>query len=192
MSIIGLTGPTGAGKSTVSKAAKKIGFFVVNCDEVARQTRQNPQVREALVGAFGEGILSCGELDRKALAAAAFSSRENTEKLNKTILPFIVSDIKKLIAGKKNVLLDAPTLFESGIDNICDKTIGVLCDEEIRKKRIIARDNLSEAEAKARLSAAKSDEFFKERCSVIIENDGSEQELLIKAEKILSEYITEE
>ena len=192
MSIIGLTGPTGAGKSTVSRAAESIGFFVVNCDEVARQTRQKPQVRDALVGVFGESILADGELDRKALAAAAFSSKENTEKLNKTILPFIVSDIKKLIAGKKNILLDAPTLFESGIDNICDKTIGVLCDEEIRKKRIIARDNLSQSEADARLAAAKSDEFFEERCSIIIENDGSEQELLIKAEKILSEYITEE
>lgn len=161
--IIGLTGPTGAGKSTVSAAAEKLGFFVVDCDGVAREVSNEANVLAALESAFGKEIIKSGTLDRRALAKIAFSSKEQTEKLNKTILPFIVSEIDRTIAGRKNVLLDAPTLFESGVADICDKTLAVLCDERVRKQRIILRDNLSEEEAEIRLAAEKSDAFFKER-----------------------------
>lgn len=192
MSIIGLTGPTGAGKSTVRQVAEKLGFFTVDCDEVAKSVTDEPKVLSALCVCFGKDILKDGALDRKLLASRAFSSPEQTELLNKTVLPFVIEKIEKIIAGKKNVLLDAPTLFESGADALCDTTIGVLADKKLLKERITARDNLSLADAEIRLSAAKPDSFFKEKCAHIIENNGGFSELKIKAEEILPKYITEE
>ena len=110
--IIGLTGPTGAGKSTAAAAAKSFGLQVIDCDKSARAaTEKGTDGLKALVAAFGEEILlPDGSLDRRALAAAAFASPQKTELLNKTILPHIVKLVLAEAEGK-NVLLDAPTLF---------------------------------------------------------------------------------
>lgn len=187
--IVGLTGPTGAGKSTVARAAERLGFFVVDCDAAAREESRNPDMLRLLSERFGEHIIKNGLLDRAALATAAFSSRENTEAMNGIMLPFIVKSIEKSIAGQKNVLLDAPTLFESGLCNRCDAVLGIIAPANIRKARIIKRDGLTETAADIRLSAAQSDEFFIDRCDKVIVNDGSETELFEKATAFLSEYI---
>lgn len=187
--IVGLTGPTGAGKSTVARAAKRLGFFVVDCDAAAREESKNTEMLLLLAEHFGEHIIKDGLLDRAALATAAFSSRENTEAMNGIMLPFIVKSIEKSIAGRKNVLLDAPTLFESGLGSRCDAVLGITAPADIRKARIIERDGLTEAAADRRLSAAQSDEFFIARCDKVIVNDGSETELFEKATAFLSEYI---
>ncbi|MBQ8203019.1 MAG: dephospho-CoA kinase [Clostridia bacterium] len=172
--IIGLTGPTGAGKTTVSKAAEDLGFKVIDCDKISRRvTEKGEKGLAALVRAFGKEIL-CDDksLNRKALAAIAFASREKTELLNKTLLPIIVDEVKKEINCCR-VLLDAPTLYESGLDSICDQTVAVLADEILRKMRIINRDGLSEAEAQARMNAGKPDEFYIKRTKNIIYNNGN-------------------
>ena len=171
--IIGLTGPTGAGKSTASKVAENLGFKVIDCDKVARiATEKESKGLKALVKVFGKAILlDDNTLNRKKLAELAFSSKENTELLNNTLLPIIVELIKKEIKGDK-VLLDAPTLFESGLDSICDYTVAVLADETLRKMRIIKRDILTEAEALIRMNAGKPDEFYLSRTENIIYNNG--------------------
>ena len=128
--IIGLTGPTGAGKSTVSAAAEQFGLKVVNCDLLARKAvEKGTEGLKALTAVFGNGILEKdGSLNRKKLAAVAFKTPENTELLNKTLLPHIVKLVKKE-TNSKNALLDAPTLFESGLNSECVKTIAVLADK---------------------------------------------------------------
>ena len=85
--IIGLTGPTGSGKTTVSKAAKDLGFKVIDCDKLARKAvEKGEEGLKAVVNAFGEDILLAnGELNRKELAKKAFSTEEKTELLNKTL-----------------------------------------------------------------------------------------------------------
>ena len=114
--IIGLTGPTGAGKSTAAAAAEKFGLQVIDCDKLARAAAEKgTDGLKALVAAFGKEILlTDGSLDRRALAAAAFASPQKTELLNETILPHIVNLVLAEAEGK-NVLLDAPTLFEAGL-----------------------------------------------------------------------------
>jgi dephospho-CoA kinase len=129
--------------------------------------QQRAEVKEVLCKAFGNGILLCdGTLDRKALAKAAFSSKAQTELLNKTILPFILSEIENIIANTKEeyILLDAPTLFEGGADNLCNVAIGVIANREVRYNRIVARDNLTHDRAESRINAGKPDEFYKEKC----------------------------
>ena len=140
--IVGLTGPTGSGKSLASKAAALCGFTVVDCDLLARRAveKGTPGLR-AVTEAFGSSVVSPdGSLDRKALARVAFSSSEQTERLNQTLLPHIMKLALKE-AGEGDVLFDAPTLFESGLDRYCDKTVAVLAPRAVRLERIIRRSN---------------------------------------------------
>lgn len=190
--IIGLTGPSGAGKSVVASVAEGLGFFVVDCDTVARCAVEDENLLFALCEAFGRDIIKNGQLDRRELALRAFSSADNTALLNRLTLPVITEYIEKMIEGKNAVLLDAPTLFESGLDKRCDLVVGVLADKDTRRERIVARDSLTERDADARMKAAKTDEFFRFRCDLLLINDGSLEELKTKAAEMLSEYITEE
>ncbi len=187
--IIGLTGPTGAGKSSLTEVAQKSGFYVLDCDKLARKAvEKNTCGLKALVNVFGEDILlSSGELDRKKLAQKAFSNKENTELLNKTIFPFITELVREemKIAGK--IILDAPTLFESGLDKICDKTIAVTADTKIRLARIIERDGIDESAAMLRINAGKTDEYYKERADFVLYNNGDLEEFKLAFTKILKE-----
>ncbi len=188
--IIGLTGPTGSGKTTVSLAAKDLGFKIIDCDKIARKTvEKGKEGLKAVVNAFGEDVLfEDGELNRKELAKKAFSSQEKTELLNKTLLPYIVEKVKDEIT-EDNILLDAPTLFESGLNSICRYNIAVLSDEKVRKMRIINRDGLTETEADLRMGAGKSDEFYLEKTGNIIYNNGSPEELYDSATEILKKLL---
>ncbi len=186
--VIGLTGPTGSGKSSAAKLCEKYGIKLVDCDKVARKaTEKGSGALKTLCEVFGTDILNGdGSLNRKALAAKAFSTKENTELLNKTIFPFIKELVLSEIDSDR-VLLDAPTLFESGINTICFKTVAVLADEGVRLKRIIKRDNLTEDEAKLRMSVGKSDNFYKENADYIIYNNSDEQTFLRSFENALAE-----
>ena len=186
--VIGLTGPTGSGKSIASRLADDFGFQVINCDKTAREvTVKGTKGLKALASAFGEGILlPDGALNRKALAAAAFKDKESTELLNKTILPYIAEIVIKQ-AAVRDTLLDAPTLFESGINKICDKTIAISADRDIRLKRIIARDNLTLKEAETRINAGKDDEFYRARADYFLYNNGDEKAFLKRFSDILKE-----
>lgn len=187
MIIIGLTGPTGAGKSSLTPVAENRGYKVIDCDKTARQAvEKGTKGLEALTTAFGEDILfSDGSLNRKTLAQKAFSTPEKTELLNKTLLPFITELVLKECEGDK-VLLDAPTLFESGLNSKCTATVGVLADRETRLERIKNRDNLSEDEALTRINAGKTDEFYKQNADFVIYNNGDTEEFQKEFEVILS------
>lgn len=181
---VGLTGQTGAGKSAVSALLRRAGFEVIDCDKVSREvTKKGEPALHALVCAFSPDILTKeGELDRRMLGRIVFSDSAALALLNQTILPFIVRRIEEMRAvlkekGETLVILDAPTLFESGADALCDYIIGVCANESLRKARIIARDGLTENEALSRMASQHTEAFFRERCHSIIENNGSGQAL---------------
>ena len=186
--VIGLTGPTGAGKSSLRFIAEKKGFYVVDCDKIARiAVEKGSNGLNALIKVFGEDILlNDGSLNRKTLANKAFSSPQNTELLNKTIFPFIKELVFAEIEKNRKVILDAPTLFESGINSICQKTIAVLADRDIRLLRIIGRDGISEEAALLRINAGKSDEFYKENADFVIYNNNDSEKFIAEFEDLLS------
>ncbi|MEG1887357.1 MAG: dephospho-CoA kinase [Oscillospiraceae bacterium] len=182
--IIGLTGPSGSGKTTVCQVARVLNIAVLNADLIAREvTVTGSPVLPQLQMFFGKEILqSDGSLDRHVLAQRAFVSREHTETLNNIIFPFITERVLFYIekfkkSGNKALILDAPTLFESGCDSLCDCVIAVLSNEALRRERIVSRDNLDEKAANLRLSACQDDDFFKSRTDLIIFNNGSIPEL---------------
>ena len=188
--IIGLTGPTGAGKSSLLKVCHNHNLATVDCDKIAREAvEKGTDGLNALLKAFGQGILnSDGTLNRKALAKIAFSSPEKTRLLNDTIFPFIKELVLKE-TEKGNTLLDAPTLFESGLNEVCFKTVAVLADKDIRLHRIIKRDNLTEEEALLRMNAGKDDAFYIKNADYIIYNNNGEVEFLKQFETTLTEIL---
>ncbi len=186
--IIGLTGQTGAGKSTLAPLAEKYGFEVIDCDKVARSVTAQKEVLNALVKAFSAEILNSDKtLNRAALARKAFASKERTELLNSTVLPFIKQEIICRInkSQKEKILLDAPTLFESGINGVCEKTVGIVADRKIRLKRIMKRDGIEAFAAEARISAGKTEEFFQKNCDFVLCNNQGVEELREQFENIL-------
>lgn len=177
MKIIGLTGQTGAGKSTVCHELQKIGYFHIDADKVARElTEKNSPVIPLLCDAFGNDILlPDGSVNRKTLAAKAFSDSESTLRLNSITHPAITQKIRNIIKDNqsgnyKGFLIDAIALFESGENKLCDFTISVVAPTEIRLKRIIKRDNISEEEALLRINAQKDEKFYRESADFVIEN----------------------
>lgn len=190
--VIGLTGPTGAGKSSVTAVAESLGFKVVDCDRFARvAVEKGSDGLKDVVQVFGGEILNPdGTLNRAALAKAAFATPQNTELLNKTLLPHIVKLINAEI-NQPRVLLDAPTLFESGADSLCNEIVVVLCDEKTRKKRIMERDGIDESAADLRIKAGKSDEFYVEKSHNIVYNDCELSVFNLKIQKLLNKLLEE-
>lgn len=193
--VIGLTGQTGAGKSTVSKIFSANGFSVINADTVARKVvEKGSDCLAEIIDFFGRSIITeNGNLDRKALAAVVFSDKVKLETLNSIIYPYITGEILRLIReysdnGKKLILLDAPTLFESRADDFCEIIISVLADADIREKRIINRDNLTSEQARQRMNSQLSEEFFTSRSDYIIHNNG-QLDVVNKISKEVSDKI---
>lgn len=189
--IIGLTGQSGSGKTTLYEKAIEMGFFVINCDDVVHSLYEKNEVVELLAAVFSNEIVEFGKINRAKLAQKAFSSQENTLLLNQTILPVIIKEIKAIIdnSDSDKIMLDAPTLFESGADKLCNATIGVLADKGKRLERIISRDNIENKAAALRLSAEKSDDFYAENCDFVIYNETTIDELKTKFEGLLKSIL---
>lgn len=189
--VIGLTGGTGTGKTSVSKVFEDAGFEVINYDLVTRRIySKGSDCLNEVVSAFGKGILTeDGDLDRRKLGEVVFSDRESLDILNKIVYKYIVSLTADKISGSKGkkLLLDAPTLFESGLNEKCDLIVGVIAKKDIRIKRVTLRDNLSPQRVEERIQSQKSDEFYRDNCDYIIENNGSIEELNEQVKLILSD-----
>ena len=173
--LIGLTGKTGAGKSTVSKMLEGFGAFIIDGDKVAREVLNlSPDLELKLKAAFGSDIYENGVLLRKELAKWAFSSHENTELLNSIFHPVINKRLFELSneAFKTHsvAVVDAAAVIESGFYKSCDCLITVYAPESIRLERIMRRDSLTKEEAMRRINAQKDDEFYFSKSDIIINN----------------------
>ncbi|MBR6045821.1 MAG: dephospho-CoA kinase [Ruminococcus sp.] len=176
--IIGLTGQTGSGKSTVSECFAQCGLAVIDCDKVSREvTVPGSECCKALSKYFPSCFDSELTLDRRALGRIVFSDSEQLELLNRTVFPFILEQINSEIEaalneGCEHIVLDAPTLYESGADKLCSLIVSCVADRKIRTERIMKRDGISAEDAEKRMASQKSESFFRERSDIIIENDG--------------------
>lgn len=182
--IIGLTGQSGAGKSTAADFFSKKGFAVINADLLVRQLYENKSPCVLSIAAqFGNDILdSNNQIIRPLLAQRAFSSKENTQLLNSIVHPFVTAlFIDKVHNAYNNnfttVVYDAPQLFESKTDIICDEVISIIASKETRINRICRRDNITREAAEQRINAQLDEEFFKKNSSLIIQNNDALNEL---------------
>ena len=173
--IVGLTGATGAGKSTVSKIFEERGFAVINADETAREVMRKGSVCLMQISAvFGEDTINDdGTLNRAVLANRAFSSKENTWLLNDITHPHIFLRVLKrcrelIDSGREYILFDAPVLFESNSDLMCDVIVCVSAPKDVRIKRLMKRDGRTEDEILRRMSAQNDDIFYESRSDIVI------------------------
>lgn len=174
MKVIGLTGPSGAGKTIV---AQMLDLPVINADSIARQVHKDPEVLARLCERFGEDIARGGMLNRTLLASRAFADPQSTADLNAITHPKIIERIHQALAsltldGTPCCVLDAPLLFEAGANTMCAVTVAVLADRDMRKNRIVERDGITAERAQQRIDAQPDDAFYLERCDHVIRNNG--------------------
>jgi dephospho-CoA kinase len=183
MIIVGLTGQSGAGKTTVCDTFEKSGFVIINADIVAREVMSNgSECLNETVSVFGDILLEDGTLDRKKLAGIVFSDSDKLSIYENIIFPYIIASIRDKIEVYKRekydyLLLDAPTLFESKADKLCDIIVSVIADRDIRLNRILKRDSITLHEAESRLNSQKNDDFYMGKSDYVIKNNGSLSEL---------------
>ena len=192
--VLGLTGQTGAGKSTLCRYLQQKGCTVIDADQVARNVVEKGSACIAdIVLEFGVEYLTMdGNLNRRKLGESVFTDKAKLKKLNDIMFPYIINNIKEKIAEAKDasegiIILDAPTLFESGCDKFCDKVISVIAARDVRSHRIIERDGLSEEEAMHRITAQHSDSFYTERSWMVLQNNSDVDDLKQQADHMLSE-----
>ncbi len=189
--IIGLTGQTGAGKSTVSMIFERAGFALIDADQIARLVVEpGMPCLEELFDYFGDSIRNPDNtLNRKALAKIVFTDEKKLESLNSITHPFITEEIFREInachqAGQQLILLDAPTLFESRAADFCDMIISVLAPPELRCERIMKRDGITEEAARERMNAQLPEEFFIQHSDYVIRNQSDLEGLYAHAEEV--------
>lgn len=177
MKIIGLTGLTGAGKSTVAQKLMAYGCYHIDADKVAREViNNNENVKNKLKERFGDDVINAdGTTNRPLLATRAFADEQSTNALNEITHPAVTEEIQSIIkdmeeVGYRGVIIDAIALFESGEDALCDFTVAVVAPKEIRLERIMKRDNITEEKALERINAQKDESFFTSRADFVLWN----------------------
>ena len=177
MKVYGLTGKTGAGKSTVAEKLEKMGFCVIDGDKIARSiTEKGKPAISMLANEFGCDIIEDdGSLNRKLLASRAFKDRESTAKLNAITHPIIKAEFEKELRkaeeeGFSFAVIDAAALLESSCKDLCEKIIVVTAPEEIRLSRVLLRDGITKEQALIRINAQFPDEYYNEKADILIRN----------------------
>lgn len=199
MKIIGITGTSGSGKSTFSRIlSQRDDVKVVDADQVSRDlSKPETDYLKDIVNAFGKEILlEDGNLNRRALAHIIYSDENERKRLNSITFPHITREIYERIKAFANpevkfAVIDAPLLFEAGLDKVCDNVISLVADEELQVKRICKRDGIDAETAKARLSSQKPTSFYLDNSDIVIKNT-EKTDLRKEADKIMKKLIQEE
>ena len=173
--IIGITGGTGCGKTTLLNVIAEKGGLILDCDAIYHELlTSDASLLTAIENRF-PGTVENGVLQRKKLGAIVFSDEKALEDLNEITHGAIKAEVlHRLVDKPKLAAIDAIALFEGGLAELCDVTVAVTAPEEIRVKRLMLRDNISEEYARSRIAAQHEERWFREHCDCTLENIGTE------------------
>ena len=190
--VVGLTGPIGSGKSVVAQIFLNNDYKLIDADKVAREVvEKGSPVLEKLALEFGCDVINQdGTLNRRLLADRAFSTKDGTDRLNSITHPAIVDLVKKKIAqyeenGVERIIYDAPILFESNTNKLCDCIVSVIAPKEVRIQRVIERDSVTEADVRKRISAQHDESYYTEKSNYVIYNNSTLKELRRRTQSIV-------
>ena len=193
MKIIGITGASGAGKTTVCEIIeKKYNAKKIDADKIAKElSKPGTKYYNEIVEYFGKDIVRTDrEIDRKKLANIIFNDDLKRKDLNKITEKHVVKrineEIEEYSKTENLIILDVPLLFESGLNKLCNKTIGVIANENLKIQRICKRDGIDEKLARQRINALKNNEFLIKNCTHIIKNEGDIEDIKEQIDLILN------
>lgn len=194
MKVIGITGPSGAGKTTLASVLKaNYNTYSIDADEVARKLSSDNKAEyfKEMVKLFGKEVVNTDKsLDRRKIASIIYNDSEKRRKLNKLTFYYVVNNINEQIEKEISndyqfIAIDVPLLYEAKMEKLCDIVIAVVAEDDEKILRICKRDNISKEIAKKRLEIQNNNEFFVKKADFVIHNDGSIENL----EKSLKEII---
>ena len=188
--IIGITGGTGCGKTTLLKEIEKRGGLVLDCDAVYHELLTRDM---ALLNAINDrfpGVVVDKKLERKKLGAIVFADEAALKDLNAITHGAIKAEIVRRLSEKPALAaIDAIALFEGGLADLCDATVAVTAPREDRVARLMARDGISREYAENRINAQKSEDWFREMCGHTLHNDGTQEEFRTKCSEFLDSLL---
>ena len=171
--IIGITGGTGCGKTTLLEQIEALGGLVLDCDAIYHRLLTTDRDLLAAIEARFPGTVENGVLQRKKLGSIVFSDEAALQDLNRITHGAVKAEVlRQLEANPSLAAIDAIALFEGGLAELCQVTVAVTAPEEVRVARLMARDNISEEYARKRITAQHTDGWFREKCHHILENTG--------------------
>ena len=192
--VLGLTGGTGAGKTSALNAIRELGGEIIDCDAVYHEMLDHDQELRNTINATFPGVFGPdGKLNRQKLGQEVFAKKERLDKLNSIVFRFLIPELERRMEGIPDGLyaIDAINLIESGLDRLCDRTIAVTAPTELRVRRIMARDNITEQYARLRISAQKSDEFYRGKCDLELNNGAETAEAFQREAKLFFARLVE-
>ena len=173
--IIGITGGTGCGKTTLLKVIAEKGGLILDCDAIYhRLLATDTELLNAIEARF-PGTVEGGQLQRKKLGTIVFSDEKALLDLNRITHSAIREEVLRQLEARPGLAaIDAIALFEGGLAELCDTTVAVTAPAEIRVRRLMQRDNISEDYARSRIAAQHEEDWFRHRCDCILENNGTQ------------------
>jgi dephospho-CoA kinase len=182
--MIGITGGTGAGKTTALDVLRELGALIIDCDRVYYELLDTDgDMKAELSDAFPESFEN-GELNRKKLGEKVFSDPYKLNELNGIIYKYVMARVMELASTAEISAVDAISLIESGLNKRCDCTVAVIAPRDERVRRIMLRDGVSREYAEMRVAAQKPDDFYEENCDYVLINDGDEEFFRQKCEML--------
>ena len=175
--IIGITGGTGCGKTTLLKVIAEKGGLILDCDAIYHQLlTTDASLLKAIENRF-PGTVEDGQLQRKKLGSVVFSDESALQDLNKITHSAIKEEVlRRLECRPKLAAIDAIALFEGGLAELCGITVAITAPAEVRMQRLMKRDSISENYARSRIAAQHNEAWFRQRCDWILENNGTEMQ----------------
>ncbi|MBQ9511349.1 MAG: dephospho-CoA kinase [Clostridia bacterium] len=187
--IVGLTGAIGSGKSTVAGFFREHGFECIDCDAISHEINDKADYVAEIRDAFGEEYVKAGAVDRAALARKVFYDAESLRTLTRIshryILRITLERLERFTEEGKDVLIDAPLLFESELNKKCDITVSVTASKEDRLNRALTRGGIEKENIVARMNNQPPNEFYSQRSDFTIKNDGNVEKLRTETEELI-------
>lgn len=174
--IIGITGGTGSGKTTVLKLLAEQGCTVLDCDAIYHDLLKTDRAMLDAIDNRFPGTVADGILDRKKLGSIVFADKTALQDLNQITHSAVKKEVQRHLDKSQLIAIDAIGLFEGGLAELCDLTVAVSAPEDLRVLRLMARDNISEEYARARISAQRPAAEFEKLCDYTLHNDSTESD----------------